>query len=179
MRFSRHTLKCTLYKTKPLFLKKGQGISFAVTDYYLTIAVYTPQTNRTKGELRMKITMQQWQDVHDYVLYGMRTESIKTVLLAGLNMLKDTHVAAAYDEHAPQLIRCAHCGAIVKNSECKPAEIPIGQICEEMLICQECYDKEQDMIADMEREANERIDADRLQEAYYAYVDAKAKLPAD
>ena len=45
----------------------------------------------------MKITMQQWQDVHDYVLYGIRTESIKTVLLAGLNLLKDTHVAAAYD----------------------------------------------------------------------------------
>ena len=32
----------------------------------------------------------------------------------------------------------------------------------------------------MEREANERIDADRLQEAYYAYCDVeKAKLPAD
>ena len=30
----------------------------------------------------------------------------------------------------------------------------------------------------MEREANERIDADRLQEAYYAYVE-KEKLPAD
>ena len=64
----------------------------------------------------MKITMQQWQNVHDYVIYGMRDEYAKTVLLAGLNLLKDTHVAAAYDEHAPQLIRCAHCGQTRRNS---------------------------------------------------------------
>ena len=31
----------------------------------------------------------------------------------------------------------------------------------------------------MEREANERIDADRLQEAYYALEKEKVKLPAD
>ena len=118
----------------------------------------------------MRITTAMLQNVMDWVHYSRIDEHTAAILETALENLKDTHVCATYDAHPARMIRCAHCGCIIKNSEAVSPEMPTSGVYEELLVCKECAEQEKRDIDRMEKEYNQKRNADKMQTVYDDYM---------